>query len=52
MPGFLREKGVTVAMTLDEAMEAIDNNTIYNGIVMVALMWFARHQSQLVNRTE
>ena len=46
------EQTFPFTLTLDEAMEAIDNNTIYNGIVMVALMWFARHQSQLVNRTE
>ncbi|MGI9365694.1 MAG: NUDIX domain-containing protein [Rhizobiaceae bacterium] len=30
-------------LTLDEAMEAVDTNAIYNGIVMLSLMWFSRN---------
>ena len=33
---------------LDEAMAAVDGNAIYNGIVMIGLMWFARHRAQIV----
>lgn len=35
-------------LTLDEALAAIDTNAVYNGIVMVGLLWFARHQNRLV----
>lgn len=34
--------------TLDEALTALDNNAIYNGIIMVGLLWFARHRARLV----
>ena len=30
-------------LTLEEAMEAVDKNAVYNGIVMLSLMWFSRH---------
>ena len=46
------ERTFPFTLTLNEAMEAVDSNSVYNGIVMIGLMWFARHQSQLVNRTE
>lgn len=38
-------------LSLDEALAAIDANAINNGIVMVGLMWFARHQSELMEAT-
>ncbi|MEM8748740.1 MAG: NUDIX hydrolase [Pseudomonadota bacterium] len=41
------EQTFPFALTLDEAMEAVDNNRITNGIAMLALMWFARHRTQL-----
>ncbi|MEL7274560.1 MAG: NUDIX hydrolase [Pseudomonadota bacterium] len=34
--------------TLDEALAALDENTIYNGIIMVGLLWFARHRDRLL----
>lgn len=34
-------------LTVDDALEAMDENRIYNGIVMVGLMWFARNRSKL-----
>lgn len=37
-------------LTLDEALAAIDENAIYNGIVMVGLLWFARHQARLTGQ--
>lgn len=33
---------------LEDAMRAIDENHIHNGIVMLALMWFSRHRDKLV----
>lgn len=38
-------------LSLDEALAAIDLNAINNGIVMIGLMWFARHQDQLTDTT-
>lgn len=38
-------------LTLDEAMEAVDNNAIYNGIVMLSLMWFSRHLDTYLETT-
>ncbi|MEP1206873.1 MAG: NUDIX hydrolase [Rhizobiaceae bacterium] len=35
-------------LSLDEVLAAIDSNAINNGIVMVGVMWFARHRDQLV----
>lgn len=37
-------------LTLDEALSAIDTNAVYNGIVMVGLLWFARHQDRIVGK--
>ncbi len=34
-------------LTYDEAMEAVDQNNVYNGIVMLGLMWFSRHRKKL-----
>lgn len=34
-------------LTFEEAMEAVDNNAVCNGIVMIGLMWFARHRNRL-----
>lgn len=34
-------------LTYEEAMEAVDQNDVYNGIVMLGLMWFARHRDKL-----
>ena len=34
-------------LSCDEAMEAVDQNNIYNGIVMLGLMWFFRHRHKL-----
>jgi ADP-ribose pyrophosphatase len=34
-------------LTYDEAMEAVDQNAIFNGIVMLGLMWFSRHRDKL-----
>ena len=36
-------------LSLQEAMDAIDSNNINNGIVMIGLMWFARHKNQLLD---
>lgn len=33
-------------LTLEEAMHAVDQNHVYNGIVMLALMWFQRHRNR------
>ncbi len=38
-------------LSIDEALHALDNNTIYNGIVMVGLMWFVRNKDQLVRNS-
>ena len=46
------ERTFPFTLTLDEALAVVDSNAVYNGIVMIGLMWFARHRSQLVNRTE
>lgn len=35
-------------LTLDEALAAVDKNAIFNGIVMIGLMWFSRHKERLV----
>ncbi|NKB52803.1 MAG: NUDIX domain-containing protein [Rhizobiaceae bacterium] len=35
-------------LTLEQALEAVDSNALHNGIVMIGLMWFARHRDQLV----
>ena len=34
-------------LTYEEAMEAVDQNHVYNGIVMLGLMWFSRHREKL-----
>ncbi|MEM9734475.1 MAG: NUDIX hydrolase [Pseudomonadota bacterium] len=34
--------------TLEEALTALDENALYNGIIMVGLLWFARHRERLV----
>ena len=36
-------------LSLEEALSAIDSNDINNGIVMIGLMWFARHKDQLLD---
>ena len=36
-------------LSLEEALGAIDSNDINNGIVMIGLMWFARHKDQLLD---
>lgn len=36
-------------LSLEEAMKALDDNAIYNGIVMIGLMWFSRNRDQLVS---
>ena len=36
-------------LSLQEALDAIDSNNINNGIVMIGLMWFARHKNQLLD---
>ena len=36
-------------LSVEEALAAIDNNSIYNGIVMVGLMWFARQRDHLLD---
>ena len=35
--------------TLEEAMDAVDSNALYNGIVMLGLLWFMRHKNSLTN---
>lgn len=42
------EQTFPFTLTLDEALNAMDENRIHNGIVMLALMWFARHKQQLI----
>jgi ADP-ribose pyrophosphatase len=42
------ERTFPFLLSLDEALAAIDSNAINNGIVMVGLMWFARHRDQLL----
>lgn len=41
------EQTFPFTLTFDEAMEAVDENNIYNGIVMLGLMWFSRHRTKL-----
>ena len=41
------EQTFPFTLTFDEAIEAVDNNAVYNGIVMIGLMWFARHRQRL-----
>ncbi len=43
------EQTFPFTLTLTQALEAVDSNAIYNGIVMVGLMWFARNRDQLVS---
>ena len=38
-------------LSLDDALSAIDSNAINNGIVMIGLMWFARHKDELIGAT-
>lgn len=45
------EQTFPFTLTLEQALEAVDTNAIYNGIVMVGLMWFARNRNQLVTKT-
>lgn len=35
-------------ITYDQAMQALDENAIGNGIALVGLMWFARHRESLL----
>ena len=39
-------------LSLDEALAAIDKNDINNGIVMIGLMWFARHKDTLLDASK
>ena len=43
------EQTFPFTLTLTQALAAVDSNAIYNGIVMVGLMWFARNRDQLVS---
>ena len=38
-------------LSLQDALAAIDSNAINNGIVMIGLMWFARHQDLFMDKT-
>ena len=40
---------LSLGTRLEEAMKALDDNAIYNGIVMIGLMWFSRNRDQLVS---
>lgn len=42
------ERTFPFTCTLDDALAAVDQNAIYNGIIMVGLLWFARHRDRLV----
>ncbi|MEO0545777.1 MAG: NUDIX hydrolase [Pseudomonadota bacterium] len=44
------EKTFPITLTLEEALSAVDDNRILNGIAMVALLIFARHQSRLIGK--
>ncbi len=37
-------------LTIEEAMQAVDQNDIHNGIVMLGLLWFARHQTKILEQ--
>ncbi len=46
------EQTFPFTLTLEEALEAVDKNALYNGIVMLGLFWFARHRNNLINSSE
>ena len=38
-------------VSFEEAMAAVDNNTLHNGSTMVGLLWFARHRERLLGKS-
>ena len=42
------ERTFPFLLSVEEAMAAVDENTITNGIAMLALMWFQRHHVKLL----
>jgi len=45
------EKTYPVTLTLDEALAAVDENRILNGIAMLGILTFARHKTRLLEPT-
>lgn len=41
------ERTFPFLVSLDDALKAVDENTIYNGIIMLGLLWFQRHRDNL-----
>ncbi len=38
-------------LSVDEALAAVDNNKIHNGIAMLGLLWFSRHRKTLTGNS-